>query len=101
VTTKKDVCDFFSKLTSVMYGAGVFDELTLIHNVDETVCLLNNRQSLKVAEMGSKMVEQQVCVESGETVTIVANCGAIGRYVPSIKVKNCIRSERADFHQGH
>ena len=37
----------FSKLTLVMYyGVCVFDELNLIQNVDETVCLLNNRQRL-------------------------------------------------------
>jgi len=30
-----------------MYGVGVFDELNLTQNVDETVCLLlNNRQRL-------------------------------------------------------
>jgi hypothetical protein len=62
---------------------------------------LNSRQSLKVVEeMGSKMVEQQACVGSEETVTNVASCGASGRYVPSIKVKHSTRSERANFHQG-
>jgi hypothetical protein len=38
--------DFFSKLTLVMYGVGVFNELNLVQNVDETVCLLNSCQGL-------------------------------------------------------
>jgi len=51
-----------------------------------------------VAEIGLKIVEQQVYVERGEMVSIVVSCGASGQYVPPMKVKNFKRSERADFH---
>lgn len=50
------------------------------------------------AEIGSKIIEQQVYVERGEMVSIVESCGASAHYVPPIKVKNSKRSERADFH---
>jgi hypothetical protein len=50
-----------------------------------------------VAEIGSKIIEQQVYVEIGEMVSIVASCGASGQYVPPIKV-NFKMSEGADFH---
>jgi hypothetical protein len=33
-----------------------------------------------VAEIGSKIIEQQVYVERGEMVNIVASCGASGQY---------------------
>jgi len=51
-----------------------------------------------VAEIGSKIIEQQVYVERGEMVSIVASSGASRQYVQPIKVKNFKRSERADFH---
>jgi hypothetical protein len=48
--------------------------------------LLFEQPSRAVAEIGSKIIEQQVYVERGEMVSIVASCGASGQCLPPIKV---------------
>lgn len=84
---KDDVSDYFAKLKTVMEETGVLNKPNLIYNVDETGCVLNNRQTQKVvAQKGSKLVVKQTSVERGELVTIVACCSATGHYIQPMAI---------------